>query len=304
MKTIRQLPQPLRGERGATSVLVIFMMIVLVTLGAFAITSANVNYKFSARARDWTRSYYTLEDSGETFAKDFDLCLAAAENDAIAYGEAQGYAQASYDGIPDDIQNINFTLYSQGFTARAYAESLERVYDYFVNQQMQDFAAAYPDVTYSQADQTDQARDYAAASVAIDFVSVDNADYHLRVALTSLPFPFEVGLGDDGSYIATRTAQTTRYAVQSWNQWQTPVQLDNSGPQLWNGDLGSGNPFFDNNSGGSDGSGDILGNPAQSQDDGSIDLQDSPAASDGAASQSSADPGATDDGDTIEIIGN
>jgi len=105
--------------------------------------------------------------------------------------------------------------------------------------------------------------------------------------------------------VATRTAETARYTVQSWNQWQTPVQLDNSGPQLWNGQFGSdsggGNPFFSNDNSGGD-STDSPGNPAASEGTGvSTDVSGNPVSSDNAGAL---DPNAADGGDTIEIIGN
>jgi len=70
----------MKGERGAVSVQAIFMMLVLVTLGAFAITSARVNYTFSMKALDWNRMYYALEDQAERYVKEVDAVLIDAFN--------------------------------------------------------------------------------------------------------------------------------------------------------------------------------------------------------------------------------
>ena len=72
-------------DSGASSVLVIFMMLVLVTLGAFAIVSANANYRLSRRAVDWNTMYYELDARGEEFLAQVDMVLRAGENVALDY---------------------------------------------------------------------------------------------------------------------------------------------------------------------------------------------------------------------------
>jgi len=73
------------NKKGATSILVIFMMIVLVTLGAFAITSARVNLKFADKALEWDKMYYSLDDRAEEYLKDVDVQLAKAEKLTMEY---------------------------------------------------------------------------------------------------------------------------------------------------------------------------------------------------------------------------
>ena len=75
----------MKSERGAVSVQAIFMMLVLVTLGTFAITSARVNYTFSVKASDWNRMYYALEDKAERYAMDVDAVLKASGAAGGAY---------------------------------------------------------------------------------------------------------------------------------------------------------------------------------------------------------------------------
>ena len=70
----------LNSKSGAVSVQAIFMMLVMVTLGAFAITSARVNYTFSMKALNWNRMYYALEDQAERYVKEVDAILKEAVN--------------------------------------------------------------------------------------------------------------------------------------------------------------------------------------------------------------------------------
>jgi hypothetical protein len=74
-----------KKDAGAASVLVVFMMLVLVTLGAFAIAAANANYKLSQRALNWNAMYYDLDAAGEEYLAKIDLCLARAEAKAWRY---------------------------------------------------------------------------------------------------------------------------------------------------------------------------------------------------------------------------
>lgn len=71
------------NKKGATSILIIFMMIVLVTIGAFTIVSSNLNYSFSKKVSNWNKDYYALEKNAEYFLQELDNNLIMAKNDAI-----------------------------------------------------------------------------------------------------------------------------------------------------------------------------------------------------------------------------
>jgi len=71
-----------KKKSGAASVLVVFMMLVLVTLGAFAIASSNANFRLSRRAVSWNEMFYDLDSLGETYLSQIDARLAEAEASA------------------------------------------------------------------------------------------------------------------------------------------------------------------------------------------------------------------------------
>jgi hypothetical protein len=71
-----------QNNRGAASVLVIFFMLVLVALGAFAIVSSNANYRLSQRAIAYNETFYELDARAEEYMAHIDRILAEAETEA------------------------------------------------------------------------------------------------------------------------------------------------------------------------------------------------------------------------------
>lgn len=109
----------LSNDNGATSVLVVFMMIVLVTLGAFAITSARANISFATKASDWDQTYYLLDGLAEEFARDVDNQLIMAEDKTIEYIQNKEYELEKHSDIPIEMQtkfNKNILLIASGET--------------------------------------------------------------------------------------------------------------------------------------------------------------------------------------------
>ena len=107
-----------KSKGGAVSIQVVFLMLVLVTMGAFAIVSARVNYNFSLKALEWNRMYYALEDMAEQFVMFVDGLIEKAETAdefETAAGEGLRQLNAAYPEcvvMPDgDIMyaEINFT---------------------------------------------------------------------------------------------------------------------------------------------------------------------------------------------------
>jgi len=91
----------IKGNGGAVSIQVVFMMLVLVTLGAFAIVSARVNYNFSVKALEWNRMYYALEDKAERFVMEVDNLLIKAETSASGVNGdfSDAYVKIVFDAL-------------------------------------------------------------------------------------------------------------------------------------------------------------------------------------------------------------
>ncbi|MDR1066165.1 MAG: hypothetical protein LBL35_01845 [Clostridiales bacterium] len=87
----------IKKEDGAASVLVVFMMIALVTLGAFSITSALSNLRLAVRNAEWIAAYYEIEDKAEEYLVELDQILAdCAEKAESQEGGDKTIAYADY----------------------------------------------------------------------------------------------------------------------------------------------------------------------------------------------------------------
>jgi hypothetical protein len=165
-----------KNSEGATSVLVIFMMIVLVTFGAFAITSAHVNLKFSHSAQDWTKMYYSMDAEAQAFLFDLDACLAEAAYraddddsfwdtlDSLMLGEfASKYPGAFVYGDFDDDGDIrNYVDYT------VTKEPYNLVVQVAVNGD-----GSYPRFTVTEWREWQQTSEYAAPEVWQPAISID-----------------------------------------------------------------------------------------------------------------------------------
>jgi len=77
------------------------MMLVLVTLGAFTITSARVNYNFSVKALEFNKMYYALEDKAEYFVRAVDGILINAI-------EGTSPQALTIDGAREALSDLSF----------------------------------------------------------------------------------------------------------------------------------------------------------------------------------------------------
>ncbi|MDR1000133.1 MAG: hypothetical protein LBL96_04955 [Clostridiales bacterium] len=98
----------LYDERGATSVLMLLMMITLVTLGTYSISSSQVNYVFCSKALEWNRRYLEADSKGEQFLQRLNQALAEAERKTIIAAVSPSYA--AYDTSPKQaLSNLYMT---------------------------------------------------------------------------------------------------------------------------------------------------------------------------------------------------
>ena len=110
----------LASESGASSVLVIFMMLVLSALGTFAMASAKVNCAYSRRAMDWTAAYYEADALAEEFLARLDARLAAARVSALSDDTPEGlpyeYALEGIESLKDDYPGLTITADEEKIT--------------------------------------------------------------------------------------------------------------------------------------------------------------------------------------------
>lgn len=93
----------LKSERGISSVLVIFMMIVLVTFGAIALTSAYANIKLANKTLAWNQDYYALDSQAEQALAYIDQIIVLEQQGQLAQNSA------GYTTLPDALRHLQST---------------------------------------------------------------------------------------------------------------------------------------------------------------------------------------------------
>ncbi len=81
----------LKDTRGASSILVIIMMVVLLVFGLAVLTTSLSNVRLGERKRAWLSEYYALEGFSESELSKIDGLLLQAESSARAYIETDDY---------------------------------------------------------------------------------------------------------------------------------------------------------------------------------------------------------------------
>lgn len=81
----------LKDTKGASSILVIIMMVVLLVFGLAVLTTSLSNVRLGERKRAWLSEYYQLEGASFTEIAAIDTLLLKAEAEARAYIETDDY---------------------------------------------------------------------------------------------------------------------------------------------------------------------------------------------------------------------
>lgn len=192
------------GEKGAASILVILMLLVLVTLGAFAVTSASANLKFSRKAAEWNEAYYELDAMGEQFLAAFDGKLAEAES------AARQYVTGGLSGTETEPD----------------AGIFSNIYLYFADMYIRELAPVYSgldvSVTYNGL-----SAESILASLSVEYEPDEGGLRGIRIAVRVKPPEYQET--DSG---------TARYGIESWYEYQGGDEAYEEPPvQLWDGSL-------------------------------------------------------------------
>ena len=122
----------MNNNRGAASVLIVFLMLVLVTLGTFAIVSSNANWRLNQRSLAWNAMYYAMDADAETLLAKIDRVLLQAETKAVNYllqndDISPELADLLNNGASaTDIFNEIYMYYAdEGLTGLSFSEEIE-----------------------------------------------------------------------------------------------------------------------------------------------------------------------------------
>lgn len=220
------------NEKGATSVLIIFMMIVLVSLGAFSITAANVNYKFSKEVMKHNKVYYDLEQKANIFIMDVDNEIEKSEDQAVDYIKEKKYEQEQVSGIPNAIQILIREKYDINNKNNSLSEILNEVYLYYSTQNLLELKEKYQD---SNIVTSLEENDITKEKITAEVILKSEIDVNVNLKLKMRVMPISYDITDDGHRInGEKSEEFSRYKIEEYNEWKLPVEYEN-GIELWEG---------------------------------------------------------------------
>ncbi|MCL2707924.1 MAG: hypothetical protein FWF03_02280 [Defluviitaleaceae bacterium] len=214
-----------KHNKGAASVLVIFMLLVLVTLGAFAISAANANYKLSRRAINWNEMYYGLDAKAEEMLALIDGMLAEAERDAIDYVVNEGWQN---DGYEIEIKN---RLTEESLANRNVTDIFNQAYLYYSNLILTKMSLDKLNVNVYNADIGKSVKFLSAwVSILSDHPGFENSS--LEVSLMIGP---AARAAENGRTLEAIWERGTRYVIKDWYEYQPPPGAEAPMPGVWDG---------------------------------------------------------------------
>jgi hypothetical protein len=184
-----------KSDKGAASVLVIFMMIILVTFGTLSLSAALANVRLGSKAVGWMTDYYELDAQAEFFCMEADAYLLSAERRAAPFLSESNYAEVYYLEARDALE---------------------------------DMAAGWLDMEISGAENAVQVE-------MLFSKGSEPGDQNLTVVLGLAKPEFQLvqGVGGQASW-RRGNGFLKRYSVLKWQQWQVPFAQDGN-LELWDG---------------------------------------------------------------------
>jgi len=236
MKNIRKT---LSGNRGAASVLVVFMLIALVTLGAMALTTAAANQRLGDKATVWSRRFYRLDNAASENLAEVDAALYHAETGAREYIARESYRAPGWPGLSDEAQQI-----IRGQLSEVTPEKLEalfiRLYRAFAVSALKDLPQEGGYIlTYDHETISDEIflgiesqNDKPLPLILVDYtVTTDENDVqHNLHALLDVRCPkYSFSVGSEGVSGLRVSLSQRRYGILRWQQWQPEHDYSQSG---------------------------------------------------------------------------
>jgi len=217
---------PLTDNKGASSVLIILMMIVLIVFGLAALTTSMAAMRLTDKSADWTGEYYALEKEAGEFLLEMDGILYNAESEAISYIEEALYLNNEQTLFPDNIQDMIYNSYNYTIPESAKAEYLSRVmeaafYETAVNVLLEE----YPRARYSYSGGflrqilEDEGLVEVIFSITISEKETEFAkNLDITVRLTAPKYYIEL---TDSKVLGERADNPIkRYKITAWKEWQ------------------------------------------------------------------------------------
>ena len=212
-------------NKGASSVLVILMMVVLALFGLSALTASLATVRLTEKSGNWAGEYYLLEAEAEKVVAQLDKVLHDAESRAVGYMEEKGFLEETGTVLPADLQKIvylSMTEYLPDSGRDAYlGRVMEAVYLlHAVNEIKMEFPGAeleYLDNIYGHVIE-DEATSAVLFGITVSEETDENAkniDLLIEIVFPGYSIHFA---GNEVS--GTRLSGGLRYNIVEWREWQ------------------------------------------------------------------------------------
>jgi len=225
---IKSLKNIAREEDGSTAVLVILMMIVLVSLGYFAIASANSNIKLSNNSMEWSGKYYHLDGEAEAFAAHVDNLLLNAQLLTNDYFDTGQYLEFTHPDLPLEMHMVITEGYKEARDKEYFLEeSVDTIFYFYADKELAKLTDAYSSAVVSCLKDGDYVRGIIC-DITLDHS--ESPDFHLNVSLAVNSYSSYRYEHMEGNVSAKR------YKVSGWSQWQN-LPVDDDSKKLWDGTI-------------------------------------------------------------------
>jgi len=210
-----------RNKKGATSILVLFMMIVLISLGAHSIVSANVNYKLSQRVSDWSRNFYAMEEISEKIIMLVDETLLKSENEVLELVVLDKNKELVTERDLNKLKNLIEDKDEDGLD-----KLVQKIYNDKIFAELSKLESQYENLSVE--------KNGGNIYIEVDISSENESDMNLHMRLDISSFNNKLHF-KDGDIVTEKDEDTERFYITERNQWQQPREFEENNMQLWDG---------------------------------------------------------------------
>ena len=225
MKMIEFIKNPI-NKNGASSVLVILMMVVLTLFGLSALTASMATVRLTEKSGVWTTEFYALEAQAETFVAQVDKVLYEAEKEAVEYIVDKEYLKENSTVLPDDLQKLVYLNMTEFLPKAARASYLERVMEaVYMLRAVNGIEIQLPDakIDYYGSIIGHIIEDEATSGVELSLTVSEDGDKTVKNIdiCMAVEFPgYSIGLSENHEAFGTRFTGGVRYNIIEWREWQ------------------------------------------------------------------------------------
>ena len=213
----------MRKSRGAASIIVIFMIMVLFVFGMLSLTTALANSRLSVKSASWVKEYYQVERLAEQLIMEVDACLETAELRAREFVVKQG---SDFEGF------------------KSYEDEMHRFFYYFACEELERLPQEYVDEV-----DLDKAR-YADRSIPVEEIltplvyleiSVPGVNKHILAAVQAVYPEYRIAANANPVNGSRVNPDEPRFEIIEWREWQKPFDY-NQPLDFWNGSADGNTP--------------------------------------------------------------